>query len=171
MTAIRKIRLYIRDSKQINTLPSFLMRNLIGLITTSEKNFEKISHNYDFYRLIDEDLLAAIDAPSSNRIDKNLRNISLASDLISARHDSRVSEKHFLLAEELIKNDTPSTPRQTISLLHRYGHTCSYKSYKKMKTLRERNGHPMAEEIVHQSTIIATTENQSSDSEFELMEL
>ena len=176
MTAIRKIRVYIRDSKQINTLPPLLIRNLIGLIATSEKNFDKISHNYDFYRMVDEDLLASVDGTPSNRIDKNLRNLSLASDLLSARHDSRVSEKHFLLADELIKNSnnnssTLAASKQMISVLHRYGHTCSYKGYKKMKRLREQGNHPVAEQIIDESGRINADEDQSSDSEFDLLEL
>lgn len=171
MTAIRKIRLCIRDSKQINTLPPFLIRNLIGLIATSEKNFDKVSHNYDFYRMVDEDLLADVEATPSHRIDKNLRNLSLASDLLSARHDSRVSEKHFLLADELIKNNTMSAPKQMISVLHRYGHTCSYEGYKKMKRLRQQRDQPMAEQMITESGTINADEDQSSDSEFDPLEL
>jgi hypothetical protein len=147
MDGIRKIRLYIRDPKQINTQPSLLIRNLIGLITTSEKQFDKISQQYDFYRMIDEDLFDNGNNQLSNKSDKNLRNISLASDLISARHDNRISQKHFLLADELTKKDFRCTPKQVITLLNRYGHTCSYKSYIKMKILRQQAISELGEEL------------------------
>jgi len=147
MSGIRKIRLYIRDPEQIHSLPSLLMQNVIGLITTSEKQFDKISHQYDFYRMIDEDLFDNGNNQLANKSDKNLRNISLASDLISARHDNRISQKHFLLADELTKKDFRCTPKQVITLLNRYGHTCSYKSYIKMKILRQQAISELGEEL------------------------
>jgi len=165
MNGIRKIRLYIRDSKQINSSPSLLIQNLIGLITTSEKQFEKISHEYDFYRMIDENLFDINNnQKQSNRFDKNLRNMSLASDLISARHDHQISQKHYLLADEISKESFHCTPRQVITLLNRYGHTCSYKSYRKIKTLRDRTINELGEKFI-------TDEEKSSDSELDLMEL
>jgi hypothetical protein len=165
MNGIRKIRLYIRDSKQINSSPSLLIQNLIGLITTSEKQFEKISHEYDFYRMIDENLFDNNNnQKQSNRFDKNLRNMSLASDLISARHDNQISQKHFLLADEFAKETFHCTPKQIITLLNRYGHTCSYKSYRKIKTLRDRTINELGEKFI-------TDEEKSSDSELDLMEL
>jgi len=164
MNGIRKIRLYIRDSKQINSSPSLLIQNLIGLITTSEKQFEKISHEYDFYRMIDENLFDNNNnQKQSNRFDKNLRNMSLASDLISARHDNQISQKHFLLADEFTKETFHCTPKQIITLLNRYGHTCSYKSYRKIKTLRDRTINELGEKFI-------TDEEKSSDSELDLME-
>jgi hypothetical protein len=169
MDGIRKIRLYIRDPKQINTQPSLLIRNLIGLITTSEKQFDKISQQYDFYRMIDEDLFD--NTKISSKHDKNLRNMSLASDLISARHDYRVSEKHFLLADELAKKGLNCTPRQVITLLNHYGHTCSYKSYIRMKTLKQRTTSEFGEEIIEEIEKMLTNEEKSSDSELDLLEL
>jgi len=171
MNGIRKIRLYIRDPKQINSCPSLLIRNLIGLITTSERQFDKISHQYDFYRMIDEDLFDNGNTKISNKHDKNLRNMSLASDLISARHDNRVSEKHFLLADELTKKSFHCTPKQVITLLNHYGHTCSYKSYTRMKTLRQRTTSEFGEEIIEEIEKMMTNEEKSSDSELDLIEL
>jgi len=162
MNAIRKIRLYIRDSKQINSSPPLLIQNLIGLITTSEKQFEKISHDYDFYRMIDENLFD--NQKQTNKFDKNLRNMSLASDLISARHDNQISQKHYLLADEIAKETFHCTPRQVITLLNRYGHTCSYKSYRRMKKLIQQTTNELAEKFI-------TDEDKSSDSELDLIEL
>jgi hypothetical protein len=161
MNGIRKIRLYIRDPKQVNSSPSLLIQNLIGLITTSEKQFEKISHQYDFYRMIDENLFDNGNQIKSHKFDKNLRNISLASDLISARHDS---QKHFLLADEFTKETFHSSPTQIITLLNRYGHTCSYKSYRKIKALRQKMINEFGENFI-------TDQKKSSDSELDLMEL
>ncbi|CAF5075827.1 unnamed protein product, partial [Rotaria magnacalcarata] len=138
MNGIRKIRLYIRDAKQLDSSPSLFMRNVVGLISTSEKQFHKISQQYDFYRMIDEDLFDNGNDKISNKVDKSVRNMSLASDLISARHDNRISKKHFQLADEFTKKNFNSTPKQIITLLNRYGHTCSYKSYTKMKASKER---------------------------------
>jgi hypothetical protein len=164
MNGIRKIRLYIRDPKQINSSPSLLMQNVIGLITTSEKQFEKISHQYDFYRMIDENLFDNGNQIKSHKYDKNLRNMSLASDLISARHDNQISQKHFLLADEFAKETFRSTPTQIITLLNHYGHTCSYKSYRKIKTLRQRMINEFGENFI-------TDQDKSSDSELDLIEL
>jgi hypothetical protein len=161
MNGIRKIRLYIRDPEQIHSLPSILMRNTIGLITASEKQFDRIANQYDFYQMIDEDLFDNGNTQLSNKSDKNLRNISLASDLISARHDNRISQKHFLLADELTKQNFHCTPKQVITLLNRYGHTCSYKSYKKMKKLRQQEISKLGEQL---DTMISH-EEKSSDSE------
>ena len=169
MNGIRKIRLYIRDPKQINSLPSLLLQNVIGLITTSEKQFQKISQEYDFYRMIDENLFD--NNGKNNKIDKNLRNISLASDLISARHDNRISEKHFSLANEFTKKDFQCTPKQIITLLNHYGHTCSYKSYKKMNALRQRTANEFGGEIiVHEFEKIVENDDKSLDSEMDLTE-
>jgi hypothetical protein len=172
MNAIRKIRLYIRDPKQVDSLPSTLIRNVISLITTSEKQFDKISQQYDFYRMIDDDLFDTGDNKIvSNRSDRSLRNMSLASDLISARHDNRVSQKHFLLADELAKKGFHCTPRQVITLLNRYGHTCSYKSYTRMKETRQRTTSELGEEIMNELEKIITNDDKSSDSDLDLMEL
>ncbi|CAF2482622.1 unnamed protein product [Rotaria sp. Silwood2] len=179
MNGVRKIRLYIRDPKQLNTLPSLLIRNTIGLITTSEKQFNKISTQYDFYRMIDEDLFDTTPPPTTtnsgnnkilNKFDKNLRNMSLASDLISARHDNRISEKHFLLADEFTKKDFHCTPKQIITLLNRYGHTCSYKSYMKMKALKQRTTNELGQEIIEEIENIIRNDDKSSDSEMDLIE-
>jgi hypothetical protein len=171
MNAIRKIRLYIRDPKQIDSSPSLLIRNLIGLITTSERQFDKISHQYDFYRMIDEDLFDNSNKQISNKYDKTLRNMSLASDLISARHDYRISQKHFLLADEIAKKGSHCTPTQLMTLLNHYGHTCSYKSYMRMKALRQRTTCEFGEEIIEEIENMMTNEDKSSDSELDLMEL
>ena len=164
MKAIRKIRLYIRDPKHVNSTPSFLMQNLISLITASEKQFDKISHNYDFYRMIDENLFDNTNQNLAPRFDKTIRNMSLASDLISARHDNQISQKHFLLADEIFEETFHCTPRQVISLLNRYGHTCSYSSYRRMKNLLQRTTNELGENYLKD-------EDKSSDSELELMEL
>jgi hypothetical protein len=164
MNAIRKIRLYIRDPKQVNSPPSLFMQNLIGLITTSEKKFDKISHQYDFYRMIDENLFDNGNEIKSNKLDKNLRNMSLASDLISARHDNQISQKHFLLADEFAKEKFHCTPKQVITLLNHYGHTCSYKSYRKIKKLRQRMINELGENFL-------ADEEKSSDSDLDLIEL
>ncbi|CAF3523635.1 unnamed protein product [Rotaria sordida] len=179
MNGIRKIRLYIRDPKQLNSSPSLLIRNIIGLTTTSEKQFHKISHQYDFYRMIDEDLFDTTTTNNNNnnngnnkilnKFDKNLRNMSLASDLISARHDNRISEKHFLLADEFTKKDFHCTPKQIITLLNRYGHTCSYKSYMKMKALKQRTTNELGQEIIEEIENIIRNDDKSSDSEMDLM--
>jgi hypothetical protein len=164
MNGIRKIRLYIRDSKQINGSPSLLMQNFIGLLTTSERQFERISHDYDFYRMIDENLFEHNHEKVSNKLDKTVRNLSLASDLISARHDHQISQKHYLLADEISKESFHCTPRQVITLLNRYGHTCSYKSYHKMKKLVQKTTNELAERLL-------PDEENSSDSELDLIEL
>ncbi len=140
------------------------MQNLIGLITTSEKQFERISHDYDFYRMIDENLFEYNHEKISNKLDKTIRNMSLASDLISARHDHQISQKHYLLADEISKETFHCTPRQVITLLNRYGHTCSYKSYRKMKTLVQQTTNELGERLL-------LDEEKSSDIELDLMEL
>lgn len=164
MNGIRKIRLYMRDSKQINSTPSLLMQNLIGLITTSEKQFDKISRQYDFYRMIDENLFDNTNQSKSNKLNKNLRNMSLAGDLISARHDNHVSQKHFLLADEIAKETFRCTPIQVLTLLNRYGHTCSYGSYRRLKVLGQQIINEIGEDFI-------TDEEKSSDTELDLMEL
>ena len=165
MNGIRKIRLYIRDSKQIDNTPSLLMQNLIGLITASERQFDRIALNYDFYRMIDENLFNQRQEKPSNKLDKTIRNMSLASDLISARHDHQISQKHYLLADEIAKETFHCTPRQVITLLNRYGHTCSYKSYQRMKALIQQTTSELGE------TIFMDTEKSSSDLELDLIEL
>ena len=164
MNGIRKIRLYIRDAKQIDRSPSIFMQNLIGLITTSEKQFERISHDYDFYRMIDENLFENNQQNTSNKADKTVRNMSLASDIISARHDHQISQKHYLLADEISKETFHCTPRQVITLLNRYGHTCSYKSYRKMKKSIQQTINELGEGLLLDEEI-------SSDVELDLMEL
>ncbi|CAF2119921.1 unnamed protein product [Rotaria magnacalcarata] len=170
MNGIRKIRLYIRDAKQLDSSPSLFMRNVVGLISTSEKQFHKISQQYDFYRMIDEDLFDNGNDKISNKVDKSVRNMSLASDLISARHDNRISKKHFQLADEFTKKNFNSTPKQIITLLNRYGHTCSYKSYTKMKASKERTTNELAPEIIDEIENIIRNDDKSSDSEMDLME-
>ncbi|CAM4744540.1 unnamed protein product [Rotaria magnacalcarata] len=170
MNGIRKIRLYIRDAKQLDSSPSLFMRNVVGLISTSEKQFHKISQQYDFYRMIDEDLFDNGNDKISNKVDKSVRNMSLASDLISARHDNRISKKHFQLADEFTKKNFNSTPKQIITLLNRYGHTCSYKSYTKMKASKERTTNELEPEIIDEIENIIRNDDKSSDSEMDLME-
>ena len=67
MNGIRKIRLYIRDPKKTDHSPSVLMQNLIGLITASEKQFDRIALDYDFYRMIDENLFDHHQEKPSNK--------------------------------------------------------------------------------------------------------
>ena len=164
MNGIRKIRLYIRDPKQINYSPSIFMQNLIGLITTSEKQFQRISHDYDFYRMIDENLFEHHHTKVVHKLDKTIRNMSLASDLISARHDHQISQKHYLLADEISRENFHCTPRQVITLLNRHGHTCSYKSYRKMKRLVQQTTKELGERL-------GLDDGNSSDAESDLMEL
>ena len=90
--------------------------------------------------------------------------MSLASDLISARHDRQISQKHYLLADEISQESFHCTPRQVITLLNRYGHTCSYKSYRKMKTLVQQTTSELGERI-------SIDAEKSSDFELDLMEL
>ncbi|CAF4732317.1 unnamed protein product, partial [Rotaria socialis] len=170
MNGIRKIRLYIRDPKQLDSSPSLFMRNVVGLMSTSEKQFHKISQQYDFYRMIDEDLFDNGNDKIPNKVDKSVRNMSLASDLISARHDNRISKKHFQLADEFTKKNFNSTPKQIITLLNRYGHTCSYKSYTKMKASKERATNELGPEIIDEIENIIRNGDKSSDSEMDLME-
>ncbi|CAF4137697.1 unnamed protein product [Rotaria socialis] len=170
MNGIRKIRLYIRDPKQLDSSPSLFMRNVVGLMSTSEKQFHKISQQYDFYRMIDEDLFDNGNDKIQNKVDKSVRNMSLASDLISARHDNRISKKHFQLADEFTKKNFNSTPKQIITLLNRYGHTCSYKSYTKMKASKERATNELGPEIIDEIENIIRNGDKSSDSEMDLME-
>jgi hypothetical protein len=164
MNGIRKIRLYIRDAKQIDSSPSLLMQNFIGLITASEKQFDRVAHDYDFYRMIDKNLFEKGSENVSHKLDKNLRNMSLASDLISARHDSQTSQKHYLLADKIAQENFHCSPRQVIKLLNRYGHTCSYKSYQRMKKLIQQTTSELGERFI-------PDEDKSSDSELDLMEL
>lgn len=165
MNSIRKIRLYMRDPKQINSSPSLFMQNLIGLITASERQFQKLSNQYDFYRMIDENLFENINQTKSNKQDKTIRNMSLASDLLSARHDNHISQKHYLLADEISKETFRCTPPQIITLLNRYGHTCSHRSYRRLKAL----GQQMIDELGE--NLMTDEDKSSTDSELDLMKL
>lgn len=160
MNGIRKIRLYIHDSKQINCRPSHLMENFIGLITASDRQFDKISHNYDFYRMIDENLFDCAEDSNSKKLNRTIRNMSLASDLLSARHDHQISQKHYLLADEIANESFHCTPREVISLLNRYGHTCSYRSYKRMRRTTE--------ELTEALSLV---DDQASDVEIDMIDL
>ena len=108
----------------------------------------------------------------NNKIDKNFRTASLASDLISARHDNRISEKHFLLADKFTKKGFQCTPRQIITLLNHYGHTCSYKSYMKMKTLRQQATSELGDELIEEieKIIHNNNNNKSSESAIDLIQ-
>lgn len=162
MDGIRKIRLYMHDSKQIHCRPSHLMENLIGLITASDRQFDKISHNYDFYRMIDENLFECGEEQNSKKLNRTIRNMSLASDLLSARHDYQISQKHYLLADEITKDTFHCTPRQVITLLNRYGHTCSYRSYTRMRNIVQRTTTELGEALLL---------NQEESSDIEMMDL
>lgn len=166
MNAVRKIRLYIRDSKQIDSQPSIFMQNFIGLLTASDRQFDKVSHDYQFYQMIEKNLFDPIEQQQNTpkRHDKTIRNMSLASDLISARHDHQISQKHYLLADEIAKESFNCTPRQVMTLLNRYGHTCSYSSYQRMKASVQRTTDELLQSLMD-------TEEKSSDSELDLMEL
>lgn len=167
MNGVRKIRLYIRDPQQIKSSPSVLMRNVVGLITASERQYHKISQQYDFYRMVDDDLFENTNTKVPNKFDRTLRNMSLASDLISARHDNKVSEKHYSLADQITGKNFNCTPKNVITLLNRYGHTCSYKSYMKMKAAKQQTTHVLGEEIIEEIENIIRDDEKSSDCEME----
>ena len=167
MNAIRKIRLYIRDPKATGEWPPLLLRNTIGLITASEKQFDHISSHYDFYRMIQEDLFVDSEAnPSNSKIDRTFRNSSIASDLIGARHDYSVAEKHFRLADEFSKKGS-LTAKQVMNILNQYGHCCSHKSYLKMKTKQQHKKNNMVDNFNEQTFV----HEEPLNSEFDLLDL
>ncbi|CAF4553069.1 unnamed protein product, partial [Rotaria sp. Silwood2] len=93
------------------------MRNFIGFLTTSNRQFKKLEADYVYYNFFNEDLFQA----SS----KSLKNTAIGHDILNARHDHIVFPKHILLANEICKHGRSN---ELLSIMNRFGHVASYKT-------------------------------------------
>lgn len=92
-----------------------VIRNFIGLLTSSNCQFKKLEADYGYYNIFTEDLF------QTNS--KSLKNTAIGHDILNARHDHIVSPKHILLANEICKHGRSN---ELLSIFNRFGHVTSY---------------------------------------------
>jgi hypothetical protein len=94
-----------------------VIRNFVGLLTASKRQFNKFESNHVYYKFFNEDLFR-------NNC-KSLKNTVIGHDILNARHDHIVSPKHILLANEICKHGRSN---ELLSIMNRFGHVASYKT-------------------------------------------
>jgi len=94
-----------------------IIRNFTGLLTASNRQFDKIQKNHVYYEILTEDIFR--NSP------KSLKNTVISHDILNARHDHIVTPKHVLLANEICKHGRSN---ELLSILNRFGHVASYKT-------------------------------------------
>ncbi|CAF2152973.1 unnamed protein product, partial [Rotaria magnacalcarata] len=94
-----------------------VIRNFIGLLTSSNRHFKNLENEYNYYDIFKKDLF------QTNR--KFLKNIAIGYDILNAKHDHIVSPKHILLANEICKHGRSN---ELLSIMNRFGHAASYKT-------------------------------------------
>ncbi|CAF1612425.1 unnamed protein product, partial [Didymodactylos carnosus] len=119
-----------------------LLKNFIGSLTLSERRFEELQNNYNYYDLLEKDMFKT----SS----KWLKISSISYDIISCKNDSYVTPKHYLLANELFRHERSS---QLLTITNRYGHTCGYKTIVRLH-------HEAAERVKMSSIPLASVKQQ-----------
>ncbi|CAF5010295.1 unnamed protein product, partial [Rotaria sp. Silwood1] len=94
-----------------------VIRNFIGFLTSSNRQFKKLEADYNYYDMFNKDLF--------QKSYKSLKNAAIGHDILNARHDHIVSPKHILLANEICKH---GRSYELLSILNRFGHAASYKT-------------------------------------------
>lgn len=93
------------------------LRNFIGFLTLSNRQFKQYENNHDYYDFFNKDLFRTTS--------KSLKNTVICHDILNARHDHIVSPKHVLLANEISKHGRSN---ELLSIFNRFGHAASYKT-------------------------------------------
>ena len=99
-----------------NSIP-LIMRNFVGLLTTSNRQFSKFEMNHVYYNFFNQDLF--------QNTSKSLKNTVICHDILNARYDHIVPPKHVLLANEICKHGRSN---ELLSIMNRFGHVASYKT-------------------------------------------
>jgi hypothetical protein len=94
-----------------------MMKNFIGLLTSTDENFRNFKNTSDYLRIFDQDMYKSCD--------KSLKISSIAYDIINAKYDTYSTPKHLLLGNELFHHVRSS---HLLDIMNRFGHTCSYKT-------------------------------------------
>ncbi|CAF3090354.1 unnamed protein product, partial [Rotaria sp. Silwood2] len=100
----------------IDCIP-IVLRNFIGLLTSSNREFKQFENNYFYYDLYTKDFF--------QKSSKSLKNVSIGYDIINARHCHIVSPKHIILANEICKHGRSN---ELLLIMNRFGHAASYKT-------------------------------------------
>lgn len=127
------------------------IRNLIGLLTASGRQFRKIETEHLYYNVFDQDMFA--------NSSKSLKNISISHDILNARHDHVVSPKHILLSNEVCKHVRSN---ELLSILNRFGHSASYKTITRIhrKVAEEQmNQHSVPSAVLPNCYLIQVADN------------
>ncbi|CAF2191690.1 unnamed protein product [Rotaria magnacalcarata] len=99
-----------------------LLKNFIGLLTASSKEFNEIKKQYDFYSMFTENVLT--------NHDKKLKIASISYDIINSFNRNFITPKHYLLGNELLRHENSC---QLLTITNRLGHTCSYKTMRRLQ--------------------------------------
>jgi hypothetical protein len=94
-----------------------VIRNFIGLLTLSNRQFKKFEMDYGYYDFFIKDLFQTSC--------KSLKITAIGHDILNARHDHIVSPKHILLANEICKHGRSN---ELLTIINRFGHVASYKT-------------------------------------------
>ena len=94
-----------------------LMKNFIGILTLSERNFQSFKNDYQFYNLYNQNVYESSE--------KSLKISSIVYDIIGARYNHYPTPKHILLGNEIFHHVRSS---HLLNIMNRFGHTCSYET-------------------------------------------
>lgn len=92
-----------------------LLKNVVGLLTLSEHQFQSIKNNHGFYDLMTKDLFI--------ESSKCLKIASIAYDIINAQDEKAITPKHLLLGSEIFHHTRSA---KLLKMTSRLGHTCGY---------------------------------------------
>jgi hypothetical protein len=94
-----------------------MVKNVIGLLTTTDNNFQHFKDSFEYSNLFNQDMYKSCE--------KSLKISSIAYDIINARYDTYSTPKHLLLGNELFHHVRSS---HLVNIMNRFGHTCSYET-------------------------------------------
>ena len=122
-----------------------LIKNFIGLLITNDLDFQSNKNNFEYSNLFNRDMYKLNP--------KSLKVSSIAYDIINARYDSYSTAKHLLLGNEIYHHVRSS---HLLSILNRFGHTCSYNTIVSEKTTLNLIGYRKPVDIYCRNTFMSS---------------
>ena len=95
----------------------FLLKNFIGLIIMSSRQFSDVERDGTFLEMLENDMF--------EKSQKWLKIASISFDVINCQNEGHITPKHYLVANEIF----PQTgSADLLTIMNRMGHSCSYKT-------------------------------------------
>ena len=94
-----------------------LLKNCIGLLTMSSRQFSDVERDGTFLEMLENDMF--------EKSQKWLKIASISFDIMNCQNEGQITPKHYLLANEIFRQTRSA---DLLTILNRMGHSSSYKT-------------------------------------------